>query len=225
VINLEKVSKVYYLGKAAVYPLAEVSLTVEKGQFVSLMGPSGSGKSTLLNLLGGVDRPSQGKAVVNGIDLGKASNHELVAFRRHVVGFLFQSFHLLPHLSAVENVELPLFFSGISKQQSRKMAERILIEVGLVQRLHHTPGALSGGEQQRVSLARALVHDPLLLLADEPTGNLDSKSGRSILELILAWQRRVKGTILLVTHDLEVASMAQRMLTLRDGRLIQEHRT
>ncbi|GIW05836.1 MAG: macrolide ABC transporter ATP-binding protein [Dehalococcoidia bacterium] len=218
-IEIRGVERHYTLGGGPVGALRGVDLTIGRGELVALTGPSGSGKSTLLNLLGGLDRPTSGTVRVAGLDLGRASERELTIHRRRVVGFIFQSFNLLPRLRAVENVELPLVWSGVGAAERRRRAIALLERVRLGHRLEHLPSELSGGEQQRVAIARALINNPALLLADEPTGNLDSATGREILTLLTELNRERGLTIVLVTHDPEVAAIAGRRVRLRDGRI------
>jgi len=201
-----------------------VDLTVPNGEFTALVGPSGSGKSTLLNLIGGLDRPSSGVIQVNGLSLGAAAEAELVRYRRERVGFIFQSFNLLPTLTALENVEAPLMLAEMPRRARRERAQALLESVGLGARMLHKPNELSGGEKQRVAIARALANRPLLLLADEPTGNLDSKTGRVVLDLLCGLLAAQGLTLIMVTHDPEIAVHAHRIIHLRDGR-IQSIRT
>ena len=207
----------YSIGKTVVAALSEVELAVQRGEFTALVGPSGSGKSTLLNLIGGLDRPSAGEVCVDGLSLGKASEEQLVRYRRERVGFIFQSFNLLPTLSAVENVECPMMLAEIPRPERRQRASSLLESVGLAQRTLHKPNELSGGEKQRVAIARALANRPLLLLADEPTGNLDSKTGAAVLDLLCGLLKANGLTLIMVTHDPEVAARADRIIHLRDG--------
>jgi putative ABC transport system ATP-binding protein len=207
------------MGKAEIPALDRVDFSVQRGEFVALVGPSGSGKSTLLNLVGGLDRPSGGRIVVDGVSLGETSELELVHHRRNRIGFIFQSFNLLPTLTAVENVEVPMMLAELDKTARRSRALALLASVGLAARAEHRPNELSGGEKQRVAIARALANNPVLLLADEPTGNLDSKTGASVLDLLCGLLRANGLTMLIVTHDLQVAARADRTLTLRDGRI------
>ena len=207
----------YLVGKTLVPALSEVDLAIPRGGFTALVGPSGSGKSTLLNLIGSLDHPSSGEIHVDGLSLGAATEAELVRYRRERVGFIFQSFNLLPMFSAVENVESPLVLAEVPRPERRARATALLESVGLAQRLLHKPGELSGGEKQRVAIARALANRPALLLADEPTGNLDSKTGAAVLDLLCDLIRRHGLTLLMVTHDPEVASRADRIIHLRDG--------
>jgi putative ABC transport system ATP-binding protein len=207
------------MGKTYVDALRGVDLSVERGELVALVGPSGSGKSTLLHLIGGLVRPSGGSIVVNGLDLGKASDKELVVYRRDTLGFVFQSFNLLPIKSAAENVEVPLMLAGVSQTERRARAVALLEQLGLGQRAGHRPSELSGGEQQRVAIARALANRPRLILADEPTGNLDSTTGQEILNLLQRLVREEGQTLLLITHDMDVAAIADRIVHLRDGQI------
>lgn len=216
-IHLRGLTRRYYAGKAVVAALSDVELTVPRGEFTALVGPSGSGKSTLLNLIGGLDCPSAGELCVDGLLLGAATEQQLVRYRRERVGFIFQSFNLLPTLSAVENVELPMMLAEISRRDRRERAVNLLESVGLAQRILHQPNELSGGEKQRVAIARALANRPLLLLADEPTGNLDSKTGATVLNLLCDLLKTQGLTMVMVTHDPEVAARADRIIHLRDG--------
>ncbi len=218
-IEMRALSRRYRVGQQDVMALAGVDLGVGRGEFVALVGPSGSGKSTLLNLLGGLDRPTSGTVQVAELELGKALEPQLVRYRREWVGFVFQSFNLLPMRSAVENVEMPLILSAVKRAERRARGLELLESVGLGARAHHKPSELSGGEMQRVAVARALANRPMLLLADEPTGNLDTKTGQGILDLL---REAVSGqgvTLVLVTHDLRVASYADRIIHMLDGRI------
>ncbi len=207
----------YHVGKTVVTALAEVDLTIPRGEFTALVGPSGSGKSTLLNLIGGLDRPSSGEIRVDGLSLGSATESQLVNHRRTKVGFIFQSFHLLPAFTAAENVEAPMVLAEVARRERRTRATDLLESVGLAPRISHKPNELSGGEKQRVAIARALVNRPALLLADEPTGNLDTKTGAAVLDLLCDLVRKNGLTLVMVTHDLEIASRADRIIHLRDG--------
>jgi putative ABC transport system ATP-binding protein len=209
----------YPAGGEVVPALDGVDFTVSRGEFVALVGPSGSGKSTLLNLVGALDRPSQGEISVDGLSLSEAMEPQRVRHRRERVGFIFQSFNLLPTLSAVENVEAPMMLADVSRRDRRTRALSLLESVGLAQRAMHKPSQLSGGEQQRVAIARALANQPCLLLADEPTGNLDSKTGAAILEVLCRLLRSEQLTLLMVTHDPQVALRADRIIHLQDGRI------
>lgn len=214
-------TKIYGDG-AGVRALDDVTLTVEHGEMVAVMGPSGSGKSTLLNLIGALDRPTEGQVLVNGQDLAQV--RDLDAFRARTVGFVFQLHNLLPTLTAQENVEVPMLGQPISARERRQRARELLERVGLGHRLHHLPSQLSGGERQRVAIARALANHPPLILADEPTGSLDSQSGAEIMALLQSLNREQGVTIVVVTHDPRVARSAQRILTMRDGRIVDDHR-
>ena len=220
VVRLEKVSKVYQRGAASIWALRGVSLEVPHGQFLALMGPSGSGKSTLLNIISGLDRPTEGDVIIEGRSTRGLSELDWTMLRRQRIGLVFQFFNLLPGLTAQENVELPLLLRGDPKPQER--ARDSLRAVGLDHRAGHRPGELSGGEQQRVALARALVHRPALLLADEPTGNLDSCIGREVVQLMKNLARENGQTVILATHSREAASTAERVLILHDGTLEAE---
>jgi len=216
-VVLEDVERHYDGGRVRVDALAGVSLRVGRGESVALVGPSGCGKSTLLNLIAAVDRPDGGRIAVCGLDLERASEKELTLLRRRRIGVVFQAFHLLPNLTATENVSLPLALDGASDPAR---VETLLTRVGLERRLHHYPSQLSGGEEQRVAIARALVHAPSLVVADEPTGNLDSRSGAEVLALMDELRREAGVSLVLATHDREVAGRADRRIGLRDGRIV-----
>jgi putative ABC transport system ATP-binding protein len=218
-IRSSGLSRNYNVGKTVVAALSEVSLEVGRGEFAALVGASGSGKSTLLNLIGGLDRPSSGKIQVDDLSLTEVSDDRLVRYRREQVGFIFQSFNLLPTLSALENVESPMVLAEVPRSERRDRAMKLLESVGLGARAIHRPNELSGGEKQRVAIARALANSPSLLLADEPTGNLDSKTGATILELLCGLIKAKGLTLVIVTHDTEVAARADRVIHLRDGRV------
>ena len=218
-IRASKLTRRYHVGKTVVAALSEVDLLVQPGEFTALVGPSGSGKSTLLNLIGGLDRPTGGEVRVDGLSLGAASEPDLVRYRRERVGFIFQSFNLLPTLTALENVEAPLMLAEMPGHARRERATALLESVGLASRMLHKPNELSGGEKQRVSIARALANRPLLLLADEPTGNLDSKTGGAVLDLLCGLLAAQGLTMLMVTHDSEIAARADRIIHLRDGNI------
>jgi len=220
-IQLKNVQKVYPMGEVGVPALRGIDLTIQAGEFVAIMGPSGSGKSTLLHLLGCLDLPDDGIVQLGGHDVTKLDEDTLAQIRGKKIGFVFQTFNLIPTLTALENVELPLFFQGVSRAERRVRAAELLSKVGLDGRMHHKPSQLSGGERQRVAIARALANNPEIILADEPTGNLDSESGEAILDLLAQLHREGK-TIILVTHNPEAAAYAQRILRIRDGRLVEE---
>src|SRR5580658_9179531 len=214
-VRTENLCRYYTMGGSVIRAVDGISLTIERGEFVALLGQSGSGKSTLLNLLAGLDRPSSGSVLVQGRDLAEMSSEELAAYRRNDVGMVFQAFHLIPSMTITENVELPMRFAEVDRDERAQRVRESLERVGLGKRLEHRPSQLSGGEQQRVSLARALANRPSLLLADEPTGNLDSSGSRSVLRLLT--QAHADGqAILLVTHDARVASGAERVISLFD---------
>ena len=219
VVRAVGLARRFKMGNAFVDALRGVDLSIERGEFVALVGPSGSGKSTVLNLIGGLDRPTGGEVWIDGVELGATDERTLTRHRREHVGFVFQTFNLLPRLTAKENVALPLMFSGVPRRERLDRARTLLENVGLGQRLTHRPGQLSGGEQQRVAIARALVGHPALLLADEPTGNLDTTTGAEIMALLKDLNQERQLTVLVVTHDPEVASFADRIVTLRDGRV------
>lgn len=219
-IEVVEATKVYRRGRTQVQALAGVSLEVPKGQFLSVMGPSGSGKSTLLNLLGALDVPSSGVLRIEGKELSKLGDEALSAFRRERLGFIFQFFNLMPTLTAVENVMLPGLLSGKAEGELRGQAERLLERVGLGGRTHHRPDELSGGEMQRVAVARALLSEPAVLLADEPTGNLDSRTGVEVLRLLREATRERGLTVVMVTHDLKAAAVGDRIVRLADGRIV-----
>ncbi|MBW3589908.1 MAG: ABC transporter ATP-binding protein [Actinobacteria bacterium] len=221
-LKAEDLRRDYRMGTESVHALDGISFEVEAGTFVSVMGPSGSGKSTLLHLVGGLDRPTGGKVLLDGRDLAALDDESLTTLRRRELGFIFQFFNLLPTLSAWENVALPLLLDGKKLSDTKPRAVGLLERVGLGQRVDHRPSQLSGGEMQRVAIARALVADPVLLLADEPTGNLDSRSGEQVLELLRSTVTEDGKTLVMVTHDHDAASTGDRILTLIDGKLVQD---
>ena len=220
-IQLTNVSKIYGEGEAQVSALKNLSLSVERGEFVTIIGQSGSGKSTLMNLLGCLDTPTQGEYLLDGEPVSSLSDRQLSAIRNRQIGFVFQSFHLIPGLSALENVELPLMYRGIPRLRRRALAVRALEQVGLSQRTHHKPSQLSGGQQQRVAIARAVAGAPPVLLADEPTGNLDSTSGQQIMEILTSLWRQGR-TLIVLTHDPAVAQTAPRTIHIQDGTILPE---
>ena len=220
-IKLEHIFKIYEMGENKVYALDDVSLHVAAHEFVSIIGPSGSGKSTLMNMLGCLDVPTQGRYFLDGIDISKKTDDELAEIRNKKIGFVFQGFNLLPKLTAVENVELPLIYSNVSAKERHEKAKEALAKVGLEGRIDHKPTELSGGQQQRVAIARALITDPPIILADEPTGNLDSKSGKEVMEIFKNLNAN-GNTIILITHDSGVAAQAKRVVRIQDGKLYEE---
>ena len=220
IVSVRNVHKFFRRGSERVDVLSGLSLDIHPGEFVGLMGPSGSGKTTLLNLIAGLDRPSEGEVWVAGSEVSRMSETELARWRTRTIGFVFQFYHLLPVLSAYENVELPLLLLPLSASQRRQQVQTALELVGLVNREHHRPGQLSGGQQQRVGIARAIVTDPALIVADEPTGDLDSKSAAEILDLLSELRRSLQKTILLVTHDPKAAERADRVVHLDKGQLV-----
>ena len=222
-IEMRSVSKVYDMGEEKIYALRDVALTIEANEYVAIMGPSGSGKSTLMNIVGCLDRPSTGSYVLRGKEVADLPEDELARIRNQEIGFVFQTFNLLPRSAALENVELPLVYAGVGPVERRKRAVQALEDVGLTDRAKHRPNELSGGQRQRVAIARALVNRPSILLADEPTGNLDSKTGEEILMLFESLHGRGQ-TVIVVTHEEDVARRAWRILRLRDGRVEADER-
>lgn len=222
-IDLKHIYKIYQMGTNEVYALQDVSLHIDAKEFVSIIGPSGSGKSTLMNLLGCLDVPTKGTYTLDGQDVGSKTDDELATIRNQKIGFVFQGFNLLPKLSAVENVELPLIYQGVPAKERRERAQKALESVGLGERMDHKPTELSGGQQQRVAIARALVTNPPIILGDEPTGNLDSKSGKEVME-IFKQLHKAGNTIILITHDADVAAQAERMVRIQDGKLYEEQK-
>lgn len=224
IIAIEHVSKVYAMGEEDVHALNDVSLTINDNEFLAIMGPSGSGKSTLMNMLGCLDTPSSGTYLFKGKDVRAMSDSELAEVRNREIGFVFKTFNLLPRSTALQNVELPLVYAGVKASERRRRATEALNQVGLADRVDHKPNELSGGQRQRVAIARALVTKPAIILADEPTGNLDSKTGDDIMAMFKAvWQ--AGNTVILVTHEEEVARHAKRIIRLRDGRIESDDAT
>ena len=222
-IRLQKISRRYQMGTETVHALREVSLEIQRGEYVAIMGPSGSGKSTLMNLVGCLDTPTEGRYELNGTDVSHMDDNELADVRNREVGFVFQTFNLLPRATALRNVELPLIYSGVPAEERHRKALDTLARVGLADRVQHKPNEMSGGQRQRVAIARALVTSPSILLADEPTGNLDSKTGVEIMELFdTLW--RTGNTLIVVTHEEAVARHARRILRIRDGLIAADER-
>ena len=220
----EDIWKVYRVGDVEVQGLRGVSVTIERGEFVAIMGSSGSGKSTLMNMLGCLDQPTKGQYRLNGVDVGQLRPDQLAEIRNQQIGFVFQSFNLIPRTSALENAQLPLFYRGLSLKEQRTLASAALQRVGLKGREHHSPTQLSGGQQQRVAIARALVTSPSLLLADEPTGNLDTESSQDIMG-ILEGLNREGMTVILVTHEVDIAAYASREIVVKDGQILSDRAT
>ena len=216
IIHIDNIRKSYFMGKQALHVLKGVSLDINKNDYVALMGPSGSGKSTLMNILGCLDSPTEGTYILNGHDVSKMIDDDLAEVRNKEIGFVFQQFNLLPRLTAAENVALPLVYAGISKKERIEMAMNVLDKVSLTDRSHHKPNELSGGQCQRVAIARALINNPSLILADEPTGNLDTKTSIEIMDIFSAIQAG-GNTVVLVTHEEDIANYAHRVVRLRDG--------
>lgn len=220
-IEVHNLNKFYVNGEISLHALKNISFSISKGEFVVIMGSSGSGKSTMMNILGCLDKKFQGKYILENIDVSEIKEKKLCKVRNSKIGFVFQSFNLLPKLSALENVELPLVYSGLSKLQREKKAKEVLAKVGLEDRIYHKPNELSGGQKQRVAIARALVNDPSIILADEPTGNLDSVSENEIMKFLHDLNKKGK-TIIVVSHEPEVAKFCQRIILFKDGRIIKD---
>ncbi|MHA1813145.1 MAG: ABC transporter ATP-binding protein [Candidatus Thorarchaeota archaeon] len=220
-VQVTNVTKTYMMGEIPVNALRGVTLSVQRGDYLSILGPSGSGKSTLLNLIGALDRPTSGIVEVNGVELGLLSDNQLAEIRGQI-GFVFQFFNLIPRLDAIGNVELPLTIAGVPKKERRKRAEEMLVTVGLDGRFEHKPSELSGGERQRVAIARALITDPSFVLMDEPTGNLDSKTAADVMDLVTELNESKGITVIVVTHDPEVGRRAHRSVRMRDGLIVSE---
>ena len=223
VIELKDIVKSYAMGDTTVYALNHLTVSFEKGKFTSIVGPSGSGKSTLMNVLGCLDRPTSGEYILEGKNIARYTDDELAHTRNARIGFVFQSFNLLSRLSAVDNVARPLIYAGVDLKERTERAEKALTEVGLGARLYHKPNEMSGGQRQRVAIARALINDPAIIMADEPTGNLDTKSTLEIIDIFEKLNHMGK-TVIMVTHEPELADMTQRILTIRDGKLIKDER-
>ncbi len=220
IVRLEGVTKVYRMGKVEVQALRGVNLSVKRGEFIAILGPSGSGKSTLLNMMGCLDKPTSGKVFIEGTDTSRLNDNELAALRREKIGFVFQQFNLIHTLNALENVALPMLFAGIRRTERMKRASELLQKVGLSHRVYHKPMELSGGEQQRVAIARALANNPEIIVADEPTGNVDTDAGNVIMGIFERLNSEEHRTIILVTHDFDIAARAHRKLRMTDGALL-----
>lgn len=219
-INVDKVTKIYKFGEHELRVLDDISISIEKGEFVCIMGPSGSGKSTFMNIIGCLDTPTHGKYYLDGLDVSNFGADELADIRNRKIGFVFQQFNLLPRATALENVELPLIYSGINSKERKERAKEILAKVGLADRLNHYPKQLSGGQQQRVAIARAMVNNPSIILADEPTGNLDSKSSIEIMEIFKILNEEQGLTTIIVTHEPDIAAFGKRQVRFLDGRIV-----
>ena len=223
IIKLEDVWKTYLLGKVELHALKGINLDINPGSFVTIMGPSGSGKSTLLNIVGILDSPTKGRVLLEGVDVDTLSEDDLSQLRGKTIGFIFQEFNLLPNLSSLENVMLPMIFQETPIEKRIARAKEILTAVGLEDRIYHQPTELSGGERQRVAIARAFANDPKVVIADEPTGNLDSSTGKKIMEILTEFHRRKGKTIIVVTHDPNIASYSQELVYIKDGQIISNH--
>lgn len=223
-IKLENIKKSYPLGSGTLEILKGISLSVESGEFVAIMGPSGSGKSTLMNILGCLDNPTSGRYFLDGEEVGKLRNDDLASIRNKKIGFVFQGFNLLSRTSAIENVELPMIYAGITERERHTKAIKALKAVGLEQRMHHQPNQLSGGQQQRVAIARALVTEAPIIFADEPTGNLDTKTSVEVMELFTRFNKELGRTIILVTHEEDIALYADRIIKVVDGEIVSDKR-
>jgi putative ABC transport system ATP-binding protein len=221
-LHLKGITKDYKLGKTVVHALRGLDINIEEGEIVAIMGPSGSGKSTLMHILGCLDTPTSGTASIEGMEIRSLKEGQLTSLRGHKIGFVFQTFNLMQTLSAQQNVELPMIFQGVRKKERAQRARELLAKVGLADRVRHRPNELSGGERQRVAIARALANNPDIILADEPTGNLDSESGALILDLLKRLSTDDGKTVIIVTHDPEAASIAGRIIRLRDGHVVEE---
>jgi len=222
IIELRNVWKIYRIGSVEYQALRGVNLSIDRGSFISIVGPSGSGKSTLLHLIGALDKPSKGEIYVDGIEISRLGDNKLAEFRNKTIGFVFQLYNLIPYLSAIENVEMPMMVSSISKDERRKRAKWLLEQLGLGDNIWKRPTELSGGEQQRVAIARALANNPKIILADEPTGNLDTSNSKIVVSLLKKINREMGVTIIVVTHNMEVAYETDRIIYLRDGVIVKE---
>ncbi len=223
IIKLENVWKVYQLGKVELVALKGINLEIDRGDFVTIMGPSGSGKSTLLNMIGCLDIPTKGTVFLGGKDISKLNENQLAQLRGKTIGFIFQEFNLFPNLTAIENVTLPMVFQGALLKERKEKANDLLVSVGLGKRVNHQPAELSGGERQRVAIARAFANDPEVVIADEPTGNLDSMTGKKIMEVLTDFHKNQGRTIVVVTHDPQIASYSEKLVSIKDGEIIVNH--
>jgi len=219
IVRTREVRKVYQMGKVEVEALRGVTLDIKRGEYISIMGPSGSGKSTLFNMIGGLDKPTSGSVYINEVDLAQLDAYELAWLRCRTIGYIFQTFNLIPVMTALENVTLPMIFAGVPEDERRERGMELLKRVGLAERWNHKPAELSGGQQQRVAIARALANDPVIILADEPTGNLDLKTGREIIQLLKELNEEKGVTIISATHDLKMLDVSDRVIWIRDGRI------
>lgn len=222
ILKVENLSKIYGKGENEVKAVDNISFSVEKGEFLAIVGASGSGKSTLLHLLGGVDRPTSGKVYIDGTDIYQLNNDKLAIFRRRQIGLIYQFYNLLPILNVVENITLPCDLDG--KRVDNAQLEELIKTLGLAERKDHLPNQLSGGQQQRVSIGRAMINNPAIMLADEPTGNLDSKSSDEIISLLKLSNKKYNQTVIVITHDLEIASQADRVITIEDGKIVKDEK-
>jgi len=225
IIRMEELTKIYDTGEVQVTALKSINLSIKKGEYIAIMGASGSGKSTLMNIIGCLDRPTDGRYFLEGIDVMEKSDDELSAVRNKKIGFVFQSFNLIPRTSALKNVELPMVYGRVHAEERRERALELLRMVGLEERIHHMPNELSGGQKQRVAIARALANKPQIILADEPTGNLDSQSSVEIMEIFTMLNRQAGNTVIIVTHERDIAEFTDRIITFKDGNIIKDELT
>jgi len=221
IIDCEQLTKIYKMDGFESKVLSDVDLKIKKGEVMAIMGPSGSGKSTLLHIIGCLDKPTKGRLLIDGKDVSKMDDDELAKIRREKIGFVFQFFHLIPSLTALANIMLPMSFAGVDAVEQKKRAEELLKMVGLGSRLNNKPNALSGGERQRVAIARSMANNPVIILADEPTGNLDSKSGEEVIKILMELNKEFGTTIILITHDKNIASCSKRTIHLKDGVIVE----
>lgn len=219
-IKLENITKTFKMGEETIKALDNINFEVEQGEFVSIIGPSGSGKSTLMNILGLLDVPDSGKYILEDIEVNNASENKLANLRNNKIGFIFQNFNLLTKLKAFENIQVPLIYKGYTNDESKKIAYTLLEKVGLKGREEHLPTQLSGGQQQRVAIGRSIINNPAIILADEPTGNLDSKTSKEIIDLLQEYNKKYNQTIIMITHDLEIAQKANRVIKIEDGKIV-----